>query len=133
MTYSAALRKSLPWAFYGLLIGSLIASLLFDFLVLPHSAPRDVGGTLTRAIVIFYFSLCFAAPATLLYGWPVYSFLLYRGWDRLVVTMTIPLIPAALVYPHSSTIGQAIMLFGTCIAVVGRMVQWVRSNNSFKP
>ena len=133
MTYQEALRKSITWAILGLLIGSLVASLLFDLFILPHGASRDVAGTIVRTVFIYYFSLFLAAPATLLYGWPLFSFLLHKRRHYLPLTMAIPLLPAALVYPYAPTIGQLIMLYGACIALFGHLFQRVRSNNSFKP
>jgi hypothetical protein len=122
-TFYQALQKCAAPAISGMVLGSLIASLLLDIFMLPHSLPRDAAGTLTRTLVFFYSSLLVAVPITLLYGWTIYSFCLYKGWNLLLPTIALPLLPALLVYPYAETVGGIVLLYGLCIALVGHIAQ----------
>ncbi|HJR73108.1 MAG TPA: hypothetical protein VJ806_05665 [Luteimonas sp.] len=123
MKYPEALRKSVVCAVSGPLIGGFAASLLFDVFLVPHGTPHGLLATLVRSLLFYAGSFILAGPVTLLYGWPAYAFLLYKGWCNSASILLIPLLPAAMIYPHAPVIGQLVMLYGACSVLAGHWIQ----------
>jgi hypothetical protein len=132
MTYLQALQKTALYLTAGLLMGSALASLVFDVFILPREAGIDFVGTILRCAMFFYVSLFVSVPVMFFYGWPVYSFLMHKGWNNVITTLMIAFVPAAVLYPYKDMIGILAMLYGSCIGLVGHIALRRRPDGLFK-
>ena len=137
MTYTAAIRRTIPCGIIGLFAGGYLASVLLGAGIAfsnPNSQLHDWLSVPLAAFPLLAVALLFAAPATLLGGCPLYAAVLQRGRASVISTLLIALVVAAVCFlVAGSAFAYLVVLYGVPIALVTHVAQWVRSNNSFKP
>src|SRR5574343_1752308 len=92
MTYSVAIRKTLPCGLVGLFAGGYLASLLLGVgIAASNRTPQlhDMLSVPLTAFPLLAVALLLAAPITMLVGCPLYAALLQRGCASVISTLLI--------------------------------------------
>lgn len=137
MTYSEAIRKTLPCGLIGLFAGGYLASVLLGAGIASSNRTPQLHDWLSVPLAAFPLlavALLFAAPVTLLVGCPLYAALLQRGHASVISTLLIVCAVAAVSFVAiEPAVAYLVALYGVPIALVTHAALRVRSNNSFKP
>src|SRR3546814_18070484 len=101
MTYSAAIRKTLPCGLIGLFAGGYLASVLLGAGIASSNRTPQLQDWLSVPLAAFPLlavALLFAAPVTLLIACPLYAALLQRGHASITSTLLIVLANVAVCF-----------------------------------
>lgn len=123
--FAVAIRRSLLPILGGILIGSYLGSLLLAaFLQMSDGTPLQRWLQVPLdAFGLSFYALLAGVPVALVFGLPVYAWLLSRGWVNWLTVAVMALVPAVLALPGGIMIGGVVAMYALCVAWITHALQ----------